>query len=280
MPENAPVIVLLFLLTLAILAAATALVLWSLGRKRLRQAGRILEGMAVLVVVYAGTLLTFSLTSPERILEPGQQKYLCEVDCHLAYSVASVTTARALGSGRERRTARGLFHVITVRTWFDESTVSPQRGSSPLWPSPRWVVIADEQGRSYPPSRMGLQALESEGRSGIPLDHPLRPGEFYSTSLVFDLPPEVEKPRLLIAENLLVTRFLIGHENSFQHKKTWFEVGSVAPERSGEPRERESAVGQKGPGQSQAPPSYSPCLIFGCPALARARGREGVSPVH
>src|SRR5512144_804529 len=77
MPENAPVTVLLFLLTLAVLAAATALLLWSLGRKRPRQARRILEGMAVLVVVYAGTLLTFSLTSPERILEPGQQKYLC-----------------------------------------------------------------------------------------------------------------------------------------------------------------------------------------------------------
>jgi hypothetical protein len=37
----------------------------------------------------------------------------------------------------------------------------------------------------------------------------------------------VEQPRLLITEDLFVTRFLLGHENSFLHKKVWFEVGSA-----------------------------------------------------
>ena len=197
MPENAPVIVLLFLLTLAVLAAATAFLLWSLGQKRLRRVRRILEGMAVIVLIYSGTLLTYSLTSREKVLEPGQEKYFCELDCHLAYSVANVSTGGILGKGRDQRSAGGVFYVVTVRTWFDESTISPRRGNSPLWPNPRQVVVADRRGRVFFPSREGSRALASEGKAGIPLDHPLRPGESYSTSLVFDLPPDVDGPRLL-----------------------------------------------------------------------------------
>jgi hypothetical protein len=247
MPENAPIIVLLFLLTLAVLAAATAFLLWSLGKQRIRRVRRILEGMAVIVLIYAGTLLTYSLTSREKVLEPGQEKYLCEIDCHLAYSVANVSTGRVLGSGGEQSTASGVFYIVTVRTRFDENTISPRRGNSPLWPNPREVVLADRRGRVYLPSRNGSRALASEGKAGIPLDHPLRPGESYSTSLVFDLPQDVEGPRLLISENLFVTRFLLGHENSFLHKKIWFEVGSGPLLSESSPRNRATAASDGAP---------------------------------
>jgi hypothetical protein len=224
MPENSYAIVLLFLLTVAVLAAATAALLWSLGRGGRRRARRILEGMIVVLVLYSGALLTHSLTSRERILEPGQQKYLCELDCHLAYSVASVSTASALGSGAQRTPAHGVFYVVTVRTWFDEKTISARRGSSALWPNPRRIVVQDERGRVYHPSREGLRALASDRMTGIPLDRPLRPGESYSTSLVFDLPGAPQRLRLLIGEDDLLTHFLIGHENSFFHKKIWLQI--------------------------------------------------------
>jgi hypothetical protein len=49
---------------------------------------------------------------------------------------------------------------------------------------------------------------------------PIRPGDAYETELIFDLPVGVREPRLLITERDPVTHFLIGHENSFLHKKT------------------------------------------------------------
>ena len=107
---------------------------------------------------------------------------------------------------------------------------SSRRGDSPLRPNPRRVRVEDDRGHSYFPMGEGLRALESEGKAGIPLDHPLRPGESYSTSLVFDLPREVRSSRLLIAEDLLVTRLLIGHENSFLHKKLWFRLSPPVSE--------------------------------------------------
>jgi len=224
MPENSYAIVLIFLLTVAVLSAATAALLWSLGRGGKRRARRILEGMLVVFVLYSGALLTHSLTSREKTLEPGQQKYLCELDCHLAYSVASVSTAAALGTGAQRTPAQGVFYVVTLRTWFDERTISARRGGSALWPNPRRVVLEDERRRVYLPSREGLRALASDRMTGIPLDRPLRPGESYSTSLVFDLPGPAQRLRLLVGEDDLITRFLIGHENSFFHKKIWLQI--------------------------------------------------------
>ncbi len=58
----------------------------------------------------------------------------------------------------------------------------------------------------------------------IPLSTPLRPGEFYVTKLVFDLPADATNPQLLINEADLPTHFIIGHENSPLHKKTRFKL--------------------------------------------------------
>ena len=51
MPENAPVVVLVFLATLALLGAAAGALLWSVGRRRFRRARRILEGIGVIVLI-------------------------------------------------------------------------------------------------------------------------------------------------------------------------------------------------------------------------------------
>jgi hypothetical protein len=280
MPENAPVVVFLFLTTLAVLAAGVALLLWSLGKRKFRRARRILEGMAVVVAIYAGTLLTYSLTSRDTILEPGQEKYLCEIDCHLAYSVAGVSVSETLGAGSGRRAAGGLFYAITIRTLFDSGTASSHRGDSPLWPNPRRLALEDQSGGIYFPSREGIQALASEGKAGIPLDHPLRPGESYSTTLVFDLPREARGLRLLIAEDLFVTRFLIGHENSFLHGKIWLGVNpslqSAGP----------LAAPSRPPGRGEGVLCYTPSPWNNSPrpsipariGSARTRSTTAVSP--
>ena len=92
-------------------------------------------------------LLTASATSHEWSLAPGEEKYFCEIDCHLAYSVAGVEQMKTIAGGETKQTAAGTLYLVTVRTRFDEHTISPHRGDGPLFPSPREVKLVDDQGR-------------------------------------------------------------------------------------------------------------------------------------
>ena len=71
---------------------------------------------------------------------------------------------------------------------------------------------------------MAQSVLEKSQTAGTAMTIPLRPGESYSTTLVFDLPTDIKNPTLLIHEGELLTHFVIGHENSFLHKKTRFQI--------------------------------------------------------
>ena len=183
-----------------------------------------LVGLALAGAVYAGLVLAFSLVSAGRVLARGEEKHFCEIDCHLAYSVVDVRRAKSLGSGASQVSARGEFLVVTLKTRFDETTVSANRGDGELYPNPRGVTVYDADGRSYAPSEEARNALASAGASGTPIETPLRPGESYTTELVFDLPSDARDPRLLVNESDLPTRFIIGHENSPLHKKTEFKL--------------------------------------------------------
>ena len=77
--------------------------------------------------VYLGGLLAFSAASAERVLGGGEEKYFCEIDCHLAYAVVGVRKAKTLGRAPGEATAAGEFYVVNVRTRFDENTISPRR---------------------------------------------------------------------------------------------------------------------------------------------------------
>jgi hypothetical protein len=170
--------------------------------------------------LYAALTLGFSLASSEKVLAAGTEKYFCELDCHLAYSVVGVRRAKTLGGA----TPAGAFYVVTLRTRFDAETTSLTRDDRPLTPNPRRVEITDEQGRAFGPSELGQRALAAAGAAGLPLDTPLRPGQSYTTELVFDLPPDARGAALLVNESALPTRFTIGHENSLLHRKTRFSL--------------------------------------------------------
>lgn len=157
--------------------------------------------VGVVATGYLGLLLYLSLSTPEKILGPGQLKYFCEMDCHLAYSVAGV----------HREADRT---VVTVRAWFDEKTIGPRRGNAPLTEGDRHIVLVDGEGHSYAPAPVDLH-------------RPLRPGESFTADLVFPAPSSARDLRLLInMPEDLPSRFLIGHENSLLHKKVWFKVES------------------------------------------------------
>ena len=157
-----------------------------------------------------------------RTLEPGERKYFCEIDCHLAYSVTGVSTARSLGRGARAATAAGTFYVVTVSTWFDPRTISSHRPLvAPLTPNPRRVVLVDERGRAYPPSSAGQRALD---HPSVPLTRELLPSGSYETRLVFDLPAEARSPRLLLTDADPISALLIGHESGPLHRKVFFAL--------------------------------------------------------
>jgi hypothetical protein len=138
------------------------------------------------------------------MLSRGQEKYFCEIDCHLAYSVVDV---KSQPEGR---------FVITLRTRFDETTTGPNRPKdAPLTPSPREVRLIDSAGREY----------AAVATQGTPLLTPLKPADSYTTQVEFNVPKDATGLRLLLNTNpQWPDHFVIGDENSWLHKKTYFAL--------------------------------------------------------
>jgi len=189
--------------------AAALLFVFSLVLKRADVARLIAKLALGSVGAYAVLFLLASLASTDRILGPNDEKHICEVDCHLAYAVVGVRTAKTL----DGRMAQGTFHVVTVRVRFDETTISRHRGMAPLTPNSRYVAIVDGQGRHY------------EAPSDV-LKRQLVPGERYTTDFTFDLPTDAQDLRLGLASRDIETPFLIGHENGLFHGKTTFRLSA------------------------------------------------------
>jgi len=184
------------------LALASALIFWFARKPKFARIASF--ALAVGAAVYLALLFGFSAASHEAVLSRGQEKYFCEIDCHLAYSVVD---AKTLPDGR---------HLILLRTRFDETTTSPNRPKdAPLTPSPREVRLIDAAGRQYAPV----------STAGAPLSTPLKPADSYSTQLEFAIPKDVTGLKLLInTVPAWPDKLVIGDENSLFHKKTYFAL--------------------------------------------------------
>ncbi len=180
--------------------------------------------IALVAGVYLAVLLIYSFASSEKVLARGQEKHFCEIDCHLAYSVTDVHETKVFGEGPGQLTAAGMFRVVTVKTRFDETTISRNRGDRLLYPNSRVVTVTDERGNQYFPAAAAQRVLEKSQAGGTAMTIPLRPGESYSTTFAFDLPADIKNPTLLIREGEWLTHAVIGHENSPLHKKTRFQI--------------------------------------------------------
>jgi len=160
--------------------------------------------VSVGLVLYLALLVGFSAASHATTVSRGHEKYFCEVDCHLAYSIVD---AKAQPDGH---------YVITLRTRFDEKTTSPNRPKdAPLTPSPREVRLVDSTGIDYAPT-----AIE-----GTPLLTPLIPATSYTTQLEFAIPKDATGLYLLINTTpAWPDHLVIGDENSWFHKKTYLAL--------------------------------------------------------
>jgi hypothetical protein len=186
------------------LLLAAAAVTGLLGRRR--PSGWLLGAGLGVPVLYATALVLVGFATPERTVPVGRGKAMCEIDCHLVYSVAWARLEAAPG---------GAGPVVRLETRFDETTISPRRGNASLTPNPRQVELVDGRGRRFPP----VSPLWSEA-----LAVPLRPGESYATDLAFEVPNGAEGLRLLVTESLWPTRLLLGHENAPLAGRVWLAL--------------------------------------------------------
>ena len=199
-----PITVLLFVG--AVLAGAALVVLYAIARviKREPLARVTLRVLLCGVGLYLLLFLGASMFSHSRVLAVGEEKHICEIDCHLAYAVAA-TKSESLPGGMVR-------HTVTVKVRFDEQTISSRRPrDATLTPNSRYVALIDEAGHRYAGSTDGLKRK-------------LIPGESYTTDIVFEVPADAKGLRLVLRNNDPETAFIIGHENSLLHGKTIFAL--------------------------------------------------------
>ena len=177
--------------TLALVAAVK-------GNRRLFRRAAVATGTIttgyVLMVAGAAAL------APDRLLVPGDEKYICELDCHLAYSVVDV-----------RRDGRSLTVQLNVR--FDAQTVSRSRPRDlPVYPGSRKVRLVDSAGEEYPPVSLG------------DLQRTLLPGQSYRTALIFDVDPGARGLVLYIADGDPSKMVLVGSDNALLRRPAGFQL--------------------------------------------------------
>ncbi len=163
----------------------------------------------IALLVYGAMLLLFSVASQRVVLAAGQEKYFCELDCHLAYSVF------AAGYRPDPQVPGDTRYVVELQTRFDPTTISPNRGNGTLTPSPRDVVIIDQAGHEYRPAEM----------QGPSLMTPLRPGDSYHTKLIFEVQGMAGHPLLWVHTRADAPEWMmIGNEVSPLHRKVFFQL--------------------------------------------------------
>jgi len=203
--------VLAFLGTLGLVLLALVVAVWGKthANRALTRRGLLLAGG--LAAAYLAVLFVAGAASREQVLPAGSEKYFCELDCHLAYRVEQVAPVRTAEGG-------GTTWVVRVRTRFDERTISSRRSrEAPLWPNPRKLELIDSNGNAHAEADTLEPVLA--GGSSTPLTRELRPGESYTTTLLFVLPAGAIPAKLSLTEDLLVNRFLIGNERSLFHRR-------------------------------------------------------------
>jgi hypothetical protein len=226
-PHWAPIVALLFL-GAAFVTVVSLLVLLYGAVRRSRLYARI-GGAAALTIAgsYLLLLCCVSLASSETLLPPGGWKYFCELDCHIGYSVAGVQRTSVIGPEMKQESAHGQFVIVRLKVWFDEHTISPNRGDGPLTPNARRVLLVDADGHSFTESSEAEAKLARLNGDAGPLRQPLRPGQSFAKDLVFDVPKHASGLRLLITEDDPETVLIVGHENSLLHRKIYLSLDSA-----------------------------------------------------
>jgi hypothetical protein len=198
-----------------LLAVVATVVLVLLNRVRIARLTAV-SGASVFGL-YAALLLTMSVSSRTTTLPPGQLKFFCEIDCHVAFDLSSEPV-------RAGDTVR-----LTLRERFRRETISDRRGDAPLSPGTRIIALVSESGEMFAPIEM--RPLDS-----APLFSPMRPGEIHRAELRFAVPSDVVLRGLLVETSEPFAKLLIGHERSPLHGKVLLDLSAATDIASGAAR--------------------------------------------
>jgi hypothetical protein len=210
--------VLLMLMTIGGLLTAVVLFIIAIVTKKSWLRNFVVGGVAVWFVFYAVMLFGFSLTSSEKVLAAGEAKEYCGfyLDCHMHTAVTGVRTAKQIGD----KTATGEFYIIKVKVFSDAK--NPNIALNLIEPKAR---VVNSSGQRY---ERRVEAETYWPSVGVDLGAHIHNYETIEAEIVFDLPTDIQGPKLLITEGYgidkTIEHVLVGDEDSIFHAQTFFEL--------------------------------------------------------
>lgn len=215
----------LLLLTLMAIGGAAIIAFLAYRRHNPNVMRTFAGGAAIIALAYGGGVIAASAASNEQIVEPGDTKWFCGfyLDCHLGMSVERSEKLAALPTASGTVKPAGSFQVLTLR--LHNSAKNPNIDMLLYRPDAR---IIDALGNEYTRSAAGEAALVGSTRPAAIGAETKVTHTPVDATIVFDLPANIQQPRLQVSEGWIVDRIielgLINDENSIFHKRSFFAL--------------------------------------------------------
>jgi hypothetical protein len=200
------------LLILLVVATAIAVVvaIAALFLHRWAFAGKVLAGAVLCWVVYLGVGTLAAIRAPQHIMALGEDRCFDE----MCFAVTGWNRVPSMNLGRS-------YYLVNVRI----TNRSRNRAQRELG---RKGVLIDRSGRVYEASDEGMRRSSPlNGPAYVGLDAEVEPGQSLETTLVFDLPTDVDYPGFALSSTLVLNpaRIILGDEDHFLHWPTVWPLG-------------------------------------------------------
>ena len=172
-------------------------------------------GIVVWFALYFVMLFGSSLKSENKDLAIGEAKEFCGLyfDCHMHTAVTEIRRAKTIGN----KTANGEFYVVKVKVFSNAKTAT-------LGLPTVDAHVVDATGRTYDRDIVAESSLQPQPD----FEKKISPAESFEKEIVFDLPENIQNPRLDIREGFgieqVLETVLIGDEDSLLHKRIYFKL--------------------------------------------------------
>jgi hypothetical protein len=186
--------------TLIFLAAIVALLIFSIRVIVKLFKGKAIKSsakaMGIIIFSYCFAWFVFYFLSTDKPIPFGT--YVCFDDW--CSTISKVEKPRIIGK-ENSKFLRGQWIILHIKM------SNHARGIAQKPSEPR-IHIIDENGNAWSFSKEGQKALESFSGLQPPLDAKLELHQTLETQLVFDVPKDIKKPKVLIEEGPFITEFL------------------------------------------------------------------------
>ncbi len=210
--------IILLMMTIGGLVVAAILLIAARVTKRDWLKHSVFGGLTTWIFAYLFLLFCGSFFSVERTLSFNESKEFCGFyfDCHLHTAVADVKKAKTLGD----KTASGEFYIVKVK-------VSSDARQATLGLNSVDAKVIDAVNQTYERDKEAEKFLGEQPS----FDKKIAPPESFEKEIVFDLPANIQNPRLDIREGYGVDRaietVLIGDEDSIGHRRNYFSLENL-----------------------------------------------------